>query len=269
MFDESLMHYLIVGKEVCPDTHKDHYQCFVQFRSETSIKQAQLASNTKNCHYENRRGTVQEASIYCKKEGSYTEYGLLVDRPAGKPTVEMLMKDIKEGISKFDAYEKYTSLMLQRPRFYDDYKSAWVKDNKRKRIDELQYPNVIVFYGPTGSGKSHTAYDQYPDALRISSASFKDSFPFDTYNGENTIWLEEFGAGALEYRTLLYYLDKYPATVKQMYKGYVPLKVTTWIITTCDHPNDWYLEQHDRSEFLRRMALWSIKECNYNSDTIV
>ena len=44
-----------------------------------------------------------------------------------------------------------------------------------------------------------------------------------------------------------------------MYKGYIPLKVTTWVITTCTHPDDWYLGVGDRDEFLRRLKLWNVK----------
>ncbi len=63
-----------VGKEVCPDTGREHYQSYVQY-----IKKVRFSSvkahfgNT--IHVEKSKGSDQDNYDYCIKEGNYTEYG--------------------------------------------------------------------------------------------------------------------------------------------------------------------------------------------------
>lgn len=75
-WDESQMDYLIVGKEVCPDTGRDHWQCFVQFKQKKRLEPVKRIFGG-NPHCEGMRGTSQEASDYCKKDGDFEERGRL------------------------------------------------------------------------------------------------------------------------------------------------------------------------------------------------
>lgn len=138
------------------------------FRAPTSLKQAQLKTGCNGCHFERMRGTPTESSDYCKGGTSaskdkpvneiFVEYGELVEREATERGPKEFFRAIADGLSKLDAYDQFPTLMVQRPKLYDDYSTTLVKHVKRIREDELQYPNVVIYTGPTGSGKSWHAY---------------------------------------------------------------------------------------------------------------
>ncbi len=100
-----------------------------------------------------------------------------------------------------------------------------------------QPPEIILCYGPTGTGKTKYCYDKWPLLYRKPC----DTRWFDRYQGQTTVLLDDFG-GAMSKMTLLYLLqllDRYPLLVEA--KGtYVNFMATTVVITTNHHPRKWY-----------------------------
>lgn len=67
--------YLVWGREV-GENGTPHLQGYVEFRSRWDLLRCQR-SFMRGAHYEQRRGTPQEAAEYCKKDGQYTEHGTI------------------------------------------------------------------------------------------------------------------------------------------------------------------------------------------------
>lgn len=67
--------YTIYGKEIAPDTGTPHLQAFVSCEKRTLLTTLKYIWPT--AHFEIARGTPQQASDYCKKEGDYYEFGVL------------------------------------------------------------------------------------------------------------------------------------------------------------------------------------------------
>lgn len=69
-----IISYIIVGKEVCPDTKKVHYQGYVECHNSMRLNAMKLILGEKT-HLEGKKGTQEQAIDYCKKDGEWTEHG--------------------------------------------------------------------------------------------------------------------------------------------------------------------------------------------------
>lgn len=94
---------------------------------------------------------------------------------------------------------------------------------------------VFVFWGPTGTGKSHRAWneaglDAYPKDGRNKW--------WDGYQGQLHVVIDEF-AGIISIDTMLKWLDKWPVLV-EIKGAKVPLKCQKIWITSNIDPDNWY-----------------------------
>lgn len=117
---------------------------------------------------------------------------------------------------------------------------------------DLQPSNdlVHIYVGPTGSGKTHRAYELHPNR-------YKGKWPtggrwwWDDYKGEENIIFDEF-RGNINYQQMLNLLDCRPMDVE--FKGGWTKNVSTKvIITSIRHPRTWYAGVRNRTEFERRI----------------
>ena len=72
VFSDS-MQYLVFGKEVAPSTGRLHWQGYVQFRTQQRL--SAVKKMFVGAHLEIQRGSAEEASNYCKKDGEFEEFG--------------------------------------------------------------------------------------------------------------------------------------------------------------------------------------------------
>lgn len=100
VFDESVMHYLIVGTETCPSTSRVHHQCYVEFKNQHTFRQA-LTSIPSGSHLEVARGSSKQNIDYCKKDGTYQEFGRIQQNGARNDLV-MVKSRIVAGESLDD-----------------------------------------------------------------------------------------------------------------------------------------------------------------------
>lgn len=79
-FPEIEVKYVILGKEVCPETQRKHIQGFVWFTKchrFGAVKTFFQAFPT--MHIEACKGSPYENFVYCSKEGDFVERGILDD----------------------------------------------------------------------------------------------------------------------------------------------------------------------------------------------
>jgi len=91
-----------------------------------------------------------------------------------------------------------------------------------------------VYYGPTGTGKSHRAFEEAPGAY-IKNPNIKW---WDGYQGETEVIIDEF-SGLIDITYLLRWIDRYPCMV-EIKGGAIVLKARRIFITSNLHPDDWY-----------------------------
>lgn len=83
IMDGGLVNYLVFGREV-GENGTPHLQGYVEFKSRWDLRRCQ-GNFVMGAHYEPRRGTPQEASDYCKKDGDWEESGTLSTGIIGLP----------------------------------------------------------------------------------------------------------------------------------------------------------------------------------------
>lgn len=95
--------------------------------------------------------------------------------------------------------------------------------------------SVRVFWGVSGSGKTHAAIESL-------GADYYDKLPttkfWDGYQGERRVLIDEF-RGEIGVSHLLKWCDKYKCSV-ECKGGGMPLLADTIIITSNLHPRDWW-----------------------------
>jgi len=109
-----------------------------------------------------------------------------------------------------------------------------------------------VFWGDTGTGKSHLAWEEAGQLCYVKNPSTKW---WDAYKGEENVLIDEF-TGQIGITYLLRWLDIYCCRVEEK-GGDLPLKATNFWICSNIAPTDWYPDAtaQQRAALLRRLAV--------------
>jgi len=114
--------------------------------------------------------------------------------------------------------------------------------------DSSVTPTVHWIWGQTGTGKSRWAYENFPDAYRVSTDG---NGWWDGYAGEKVVVMDDYRANAFSYSMLLKILDRYPLKVK-MKGSMAELLATHFIITSNQKPEDVYNKGTEAINQLKR-----------------
>lgn len=112
--------YFCYQEEVCPETERDHLQGYLVLRSKRAL--GFLRRLIPNAHFENRRGTHQEAKSYCSKEETRKEGTQVVEW--GTEPIQGRRNDIREfcaavnsGVPISEALELFCEIFAKYPSF--------------------------------------------------------------------------------------------------------------------------------------------------------
>ena len=120
-------------------------------------------------------------------------------------------------------------------------------------LKRFQPKEVLVFVGPTGTGKTERAWTMAPDAYPWSPGMASNGGAwFDGYSGETDMIFDEF-RGQMDWGFFLALTDKYPVFLP-IKGGHVRSRLKRIIITSPLEPEQWYpeLAQGDRIDQLHR-----------------
>lgn len=188
-----------------------------------------------HAHWEIRRGSADEARVYCMKadtrlEGPW-EYG-----EASKGQGQR--RDLEEATHTALTTRSIRAVAQQHPSSFVKYHNGFQSLLFHTTTARTEPPRVLLYYGVTGSGKTRQAYADYGDALYRKAP---DTVWFDGYCGQKTLLLDDFAGAAskMSLSYLLQLLDRYPIDV-QVKGSYASLQATKIIITSNLHPRLWY-----------------------------
>lgn len=227
-------------------------------------------------HWERRRGTRTQAVEYCakpesrlaqpkmwgSKNGDLPSWHFVNDQGIRPLAAELnwilLNTEAQQSSSSQKQLEEIKQKLIDgcsMDVIADEYFSTWVRYHRafdRFVTMKTQPRNspceVHVIYGPTGTGKSRWAMDNYPNAYWKQRSKW-----WCGYAAEKEVILDEY-YGWLPFDLLLRMCDRYPLLVESK-GGQLQFIATTIIFTTNKCPDEWYNNAYFPA-LQRRVAKW-------------
>jgi len=200
------MEYLVYAGEMT-EALTPHWQGYVQ------LKRAQRLSKLRTwlpgAHFEIQRGTNEEGMEYVKKGDTDSSLCLQGFKEFGvfKPTggVQGARSDLNTIIEQIRTNQPREEYM-----FTPSYVRYWTGLERIKYLNTQPYMHDDVrgfwYVGPPGTGKSHKAYSENPDAYRKSQNKW-----WDGYDNHETVILDDLDdQGKCLGHYLKIWTDKYP-----------------------------------------------------------
>ena len=201
-------------------------------------------------HLEPRKGSVDQAVEYCKKEGDFEERG---EKPKSqKEKGEMEKKRWKRVLELAEAGD-YETLKEEEPGVWCLHEEKLRKKKKTKPEALSSAPGEKLhewYYGVPGSGKSHKARMEHPGAY----IKRKNKW-WDGYEGEEVVIIEEWSPDdKLSLQNLKEWADKWPFGAERK-GGYMIIRPKKIIVTSNYHPNDCCERAEDSMALARRFKV--------------
>lgn len=250
--------YHVYGKEV-GENGTPHLQGFICFKNRKVFNAVKKLFKTDRIHLEVSRGTIEEASEYCKKDGNYFEKGEKPEeshRKGGEATKKK-WEEARENAKKGKFEEIPADMWIK-------YRRSWIAeytDNLNKDISEIKdidlKDHFYWIYGPTGTGKSHLA-------RQIAQAFDPDHQPYlkglnkwwSGYENQKVVIIEEWNPDASKFlgSLLKQWCDKWPFTAEtkggHFVNGIRPERI---IITSNWNIDECFLDSHESEPLHRRI----------------
>lgn len=228
--------YTIAGFEHAPTTGTPHIQGYVKWDHQHSFEEVrQLIPQAR---WARAKGTPYENRVYCTKESTWFESGKLPLQGARKD-IHDVREILQKGGTMNDVVNTTTSYQAAR------FGEIFLKYNSP--LQRRTKPYVKWIWGPTGTGKSHMAFEE----AKSPWISNKDLTWWDGYWGQKHVIIDDFRGNYCPFQELLRILDKYPYRV--MIKGSSQELLATHIwITSCIPPEQAYPGCNERINQLTR-----------------
>lgn len=118
--------------------------------------------------------------------------------------------------------------------------------------------NVVILWGPTGTGKTHAATHNYGDSFYMLPQAKGSGIYFDDYAGQDTIVVDEMEGNRMTYTFLKAFCDRYPMTLPVHGGAGHQMVSKTIVFTSNTDPRLWYsnevVKDWDTSPFKRRVT---------------
>ena len=256
--DRTRTRYVVLQTEIGANDTR-HLQGYVEMRNPRSLNTIRRmytptadANDLPRLHIERRRGTQAQAIAYCKKSDTRIRDNQSVEgengtaKKLGADTIAVVAAAIKQGEELQTLAEDYPTSFIKNGAGI----RSWTLNRKGRRT---QPPEIIIYYGPTGTGKTSLAYENWPGAYAVPLPE-KGGWWWHMYMGEDTVILDDFNGAHCKYSTLLSLLDRFPFTIQE--KGSNSNFISHRIVfTTNHHPTEWYtnIPYADKAPLRRRL----------------
>lgn len=204
----------------------EHLQGAITFKR--AYRLAQLKKLNEKVHWEQAR--TKDAENYC------TKGEIIIDI---NNVSQGQRNDLKKAVDKLKEKATIRQMAVDCPETYVRYHKGLqaLRKELQPRIEVFTKPEVNVYIGQPGSGKTRKVYEKDPDVYNVPEP-VNGQIWFDGYEGQESILLDDF-YGWIKYHTLLQWLDGYPMQL--------PVKGSTvwrnWktvYITSNKPPSEWY-----------------------------
>jgi hypothetical protein len=133
-----LIQYIVVGKEIAPDTKKEHLQIYIEYTHQATFNQ--MKERFPGAHIETAFSPGYQASMYCKKDKDFYEEGEFRSR-------KISVDDIASNVISL-LYEMHPHVIAER---YPEYASYIVRNFKNlTEIKQMMRPRWYEDENPEG-----------------------------------------------------------------------------------------------------------------------
>lgn len=234
--------YLVCQVEEAPTTHKIHIQGYIQL--DRNMRLSFVRGLLPRAHWEIRRGSHEEAKLYCKKEESRRvgpwELGHEVGGQGKRNDLEDILTLVKEKKSNYEILDQVGAGAARHCKAIQFMRFTLAEQESDRQLQGIR---VLVLYGATGTGKTYAAINYIAnnrDYYICEAPSHAQSkLWFDGYEGQKTLILDDFEGSFCPFRFLLRLLDCYKLKV-EVKGSFVWAAWTTVVITSNIHPSGWY-----------------------------
>lgn len=240
---ENVCSYYLYSIETCPDTGRLHQQGYLETHKKTTRLAAGLATHLFGfvgpsvlvCD-----GSQSQNIIYCTKEAGAEIFEFGTKMVQGARNDLNAVKDmIDNGASLIEIMETHFETYVKYARGIKEAKAMSIM----KKIPLEREMEVIVFWGHSGTGKSHRAFHYSPSFYSWEQTKF-----WEGYDGETTLIIDEFDDNAIAYQTLLKILQGWPLRLD--IKGAHACANFKTVILTCEKdPFLWYPYIHPANKW--------------------
>jgi len=192
--------YFVSGKETCPETNREHWHVYVEFKKmKRSTLLNRLGGDKKvKC----LQVQMKDAYIaYCKKDGNFTEGGTMSGGQGARTDLKGIVDALKAGT-------KLQDIMLENPEVYCRYRNG-LKDIAavviQKSLPDWRDIDVVLMTGPTGCGKTREAWNFSLNRYKIMGTMLNW---WQDYEGQDTLIIDEYN-NDVKITALLPLLDGY------------------------------------------------------------
>lgn len=243
-----------------------HIQGYVEFT--TSRKLLFLKTRMPRAHFEVRKGSAIQAIQYCFKElptdGSEPPQ-CMIFLDGSLKTVSELKAILATKTSQKGAKRK--QILMEMKKMLEEGSDLTALANHDfptylshfRGLQHYQFiisrprdfkTQVIICWGPTGTGKSRYCQEQFPGAFWKQKSNW-----WDGYQDHETVIVDEF-YGWISFDVLLRLCDRYPLAVETK-GGQTNFRAKTIVFTSNKEPSRWYKDCYFES-FKRRVDTWKV-----------
>lgn len=255
VFDKDEVTYAVYQREIAPTTGTEHYQGLILFEKRRRLGSVKSLLTKYGCpansHCEVAK-SVSNSRTYCMKEDSRKpgtdpiEFGVFNSTKYGSGT----RSDLSECKELLDNGGKVSDLADSHFSQWLRYANGFTAYKRLKTADRSSPTKVVLFYGPTGTGKSWRARELAPGAYWKSRGKW-----WDGYEGHKEIVLDDLDGSWFPCSDLKRLLDGY-AYLGEVKGSHIKLVPETIYITSNYLPWDWYRSSVDSDPVVRRIDEW-------------
>lgn len=220
--------YIIFGRET-GEEGTPHLQGYAELEKQTSF--AVLKGVFPRLHIERRRGAAHQAADYCRKEDPTPFERGTISRPGRRTDLDLICAEVANGMSLAQVAVDFPATYVRNYRGLQHFQQ--LMEPKRNWV-----PEVIIIWGPAGSGKTRTAVDDGAVLLNIT-----DKWTFVSgYSGEDTVCFDDVCWDDIPRQTFLRLCDRYPCdiNIKGGHRNWKPVKI---YFTSNYDPQDFLSDQ--------------------------
>lgn len=221
----------VAGSEVCPETKRVHYQCYLQASYGLTRTAVQQWIHCSKCRIRPAKGSPKQNEDYCEKDGpAVCKRGKFPGKAQGARCDLMdVVEMVEEGASLRDIAAAHPKQMIKYPNGIKTVHGLLSKPR-------TEMTRLHILWGVTHSGKSHTAFiinGCHPIKLL-------HGFWHGVDNTTQPVCIEEFSWLDYPIDVMLGLVDKY-ALILNIKNGECQFRASDLFLTSNIDPEEWYV----------------------------